>query len=77
MTLSWLRDHKPLEVIFGEKSKPCVRIERWVLRLHSYKFKVTYRPGKINIADPFSRLCNSTTVGKSFDVEEHVQGGPN
>lgn len=24
-------DHKPLEVIFGPKSKPCARIERWVL----------------------------------------------
>ncbi|CAK1554366.1 unnamed protein product [Leptosia nina] len=33
-------DHKPLEVIFGPKSKPCARIERWVLRLQSYKFKV-------------------------------------
>nr|CAI5849022.1 unnamed protein product [Callosobruchus analis] len=28
-------DHKPLEFIFGVRSKPCARIERWVLRLQS------------------------------------------
>lgn len=27
-----ISDHKPLEIIFGPKSKPCARIERWVLR---------------------------------------------
>jgi hypothetical protein len=26
-------DHKALEVLFAPKSKPCARIERWVLRL--------------------------------------------
>ncbi|XP_038221597.1 uncharacterized protein K02A2.6-like [Zerene cesonia] len=52
-----ITDHKPLEVIFGPKSKPCARIERWILRLQSYKYNVVYRPGKNNIADPLSRLC--------------------
>ena len=32
-------DHKPLEAIFGPKSS-CARIERLVLRLQSYNFKV-------------------------------------
>lgn len=50
-------DHKPLEVIFGPNSRPCARIERWVMRLNSYSYKVVYRPGKNNIADPLSRLC--------------------
>lgn len=50
-------DHKPLEVIFGPKSKPCARIERWIMRLQSYKYRVVYQPGKNNIADPLSRLC--------------------
>lgn len=54
-----ISDHKPLEVIFGKKSKPCARIERWVLRLQSYNYKIVYRPGKSNIADPLSRLCSS------------------
>ena len=44
--------HKPLEVIYGPKSKPCARIERWVLRMQPYKFKVKYEPGANNIADP-------------------------
>lgn len=66
-------DHKPLEVIFGTKSKPCARIERWVLRLQSYNFKVVYRPGKTNIADPLSRLCVNEIKCTSFDEDEHIQ----
>lgn len=53
-------DHKPLEVIFAPKSKPCARIERWVMRLQSYRFQVIYKPGKSNIADPLSRLAIDT-----------------
>lgn len=33
-----ITDHKALETLFGPKSKPCARIERWVIRLMSYKF---------------------------------------
>lgn len=55
-TFELVTDHKPLETIFGPKSKPCARIERWVLRLQSYQYKVIYKPGKSNIADPLSRL---------------------
>lgn len=51
-------DHQSLERIFSPKSKPCARIERWVMRLQSYKYKVVYQPGKKNIADPLSRLVN-------------------
>jgi hypothetical protein len=60
-------DHRPLEVIFSPQSKPCIRIERWVLRLQSYDYEVIYRPGKTNIADPFSRLCQSKPENESFD----------
>jgi len=49
-------DHKPLECIYGHKSKPSTRIERWVLRLQGYNFKVVYRPGKTIIANVLSRL---------------------
>lgn len=62
-----ITDHKPLEVIFGPKSKPCARIERWVLRLQSYKYKVIYKPGKTNIADPLSRLAITTETPTVFD----------
>lgn len=67
----WLiTDHKPLVTIFGDKSKPCARIERWRLRLMSYDYKVIYRPGKSNIADPLSRLCQEAPDQvKSYDEE--------
>lgn len=64
-----ITDHKPLEVIFGPKSKPCARIERWVLRLQSYKYKVIYKPGKTNIADPLSRLLQETTSKPGFNTK--------
>ncbi|XP_061713508.1 uncharacterized protein K02A2.6-like [Cydia pomonella] len=66
-----ISDHKPLETIFGPRSKPCARIERWVLRLQAYKYKVIYRPGKDNIADPISRLCQSISP-KPFDNENYI-----
>lgn len=49
-------DHEPLKVIFGTKSKPCHRIERWALRLQSYRYTIVHVSGKANIADPLSRL---------------------
>lgn len=69
-TFDLITDHKPLEVIFGPKSKPCARIERWILRLQSYKYRVVYRPGKNNIADPLSRLCK---VHKTSNDSDYVQ----
>ena len=49
-------DHKPLEYIYSQKSKPSARVERWVLRLQAYDFKVIYRLERTNIADGLSRL---------------------
>lgn len=66
-------DHKPLEAIFKPSSKPPARIERWVLRLQSFKFKVIYQSGKSNIADSLSRLCQLNEE-ESFDNgnEHHI-----
>lgn len=49
-------DCKALEFLFSERSKPCARIERWVLRIQSFSFKVVHKPGSQNIADCLSRL---------------------
>ena len=54
-------DHKPLECIFGKTSKPSTIIERWVLRLHCQNFKVSYRPGRTNIAQGFVAM-DATSV---------------
>jgi hypothetical protein len=66
-SFSLVTDHRPLEVIFGPRSKPCLRIERWVLRMQSYDYKVVFRPRKNNITDPFSRLCQDAPNSVSLD----------
>ncbi|XP_041471762.1 uncharacterized protein K02A2.6-like [Lytechinus variegatus] len=62
-------DHKPLEVIYSPRSKPCARIERWVLRLQQYKYKVMHVPGKMNIADSLSRLLSGDSSSSKLETE--------
>ena len=53
---SVISDHKPLEVIFNKlKNNIPARIERWILRLQQYNFKVQYQKGSNNPADYLSR----------------------
>ena len=64
-------DHRSLQYIYSRKSKPSARVERWVLRLQAYDFKVVYRPGRSNIADALSRLNSVTPIldpKKEFQV---------
>ena len=66
-------DHKPLEVIYGSrKSKPSARIERWVLRLQPYSFKVVYKPGSNNPTDYLSRHPTRTSLKQQKMTEEYV-----
>ncbi|XP_062715815.1 uncharacterized protein K02A2.6-like isoform X1 [Aedes albopictus] len=61
-------DHKPLEAIFSPDSSPCLRVERWVLRLQAFSYEVVYRKGKANIADSLSRLAQSQVL-EPFDPD--------
>ena len=66
-------DHKPLQYIFTKSSKPSARIERWVLRLQCYNYKVVYRPGKTNLADALSRLNQTNPKDPSCEIEDFVR----
>ena len=66
-------DHKPLKHIHNTSSKPSARIERWVLRLQGYNFKVIYRPGKTNIADALSRLNSMDQKDPSGEEADFVR----
>ena len=69
------RDHKPLECIFDKTSKPSTIIERWVLRLHCQNFKVSYRPGKTNIAE--GGHCSICSNGRNPCCLDNKRGDNN
>ncbi|CAB3985107.1 Transposon Tf2-9 poly [Paramuricea clavata] len=69
-TFKLFTDHKPLEFIYSPKGKPPPRIERWVLRLQPYRFKVVHMPGKTNPADVLSRLPISGQPTRERNVAE-------
>jgi len=60
-----LTDHKPLEFIYGKRSKPCACVETWVLRLQTYTYRVVHLPGKDNIVVSLSRLLPTEEVEQS------------
>ena len=61
-------------MIYGStKSKPCAKIERWVLRLEPYNFQVKYKPGPCNQADFLSRHPSTNNNGKQSKMaDEYV-----
>ena len=67
-------DCKALEVIYGPKSKPSARVERWVLRLMPFKYTVRHVPSSQNIADCLSRLAKIPTSSQCHNMsEEYVR----
>ncbi|XP_052564009.1 uncharacterized protein K02A2.6-like [Culex pipiens pallens] len=65
-----LTDCKALVYLFTERSRPCARIERWVLRLQAFEYLVSHIAGNRNLADVLSRL--STIVPVPFDIREEL-----
>lgn len=65
-----ITDCKALEYLFTPRSKPCARIERWVLRLQSFDYQVLHVPGSQNIADTLSRLATLKPI--PFDPDEEI-----
>ena len=62
-------DHRPLQRIYSHMSKPRAQIERCMLCLQGYDFKVVYHPGKINVADALYRLNSVKQLdsGEEYD----------
>lgn len=72
-TFTLVTDHKPLETIYGSpKSKPSLRIERWVLRLEQYSFNVQYRPGSSNPAGHLSRHPTLVSIKENM-ADQYVK----
>ena len=61
-TFDLMTDHEALKVIYSRGSKPSARIERWVLRLQPYSYKVCCVASRDNIADALSRPDNVPSV---------------
>ena len=66
-------DHQSLKTIYGPRSKPSARIERWVFRLQSSNYKVIYVPPRENIADALSRLTKVPASHGYVHDEEYVR----
>ena len=72
-TSDLVTDHEALKVIYSKGSKPSARIERWVLRLRPYNYKVYCVKSQDNIADVLSRLTKIPASEKYRYDDEHVR----
>ena len=66
-------DCKALEAIYGPRSKPSARVERWVLRLMPFKYTVRHVTSGQNIADCLIRLTKIPASPRDGVTEEYVQ----
>lgn len=62
-------DHQPLLHIDTPKWKPSAHLERWVLRLQPFKFKVRYLPGKDNPANVLLRNVLQEKIKDSRSIK--------
>ena len=63
-------DCKALHFLFAPRSRPCARIERWVLRIQAFEYNVIHIAGEKNAADALSRLA--TLESRPFDTSEEM-----
>lgn len=63
-------DCKVLSFLFSKRSRPCARIERWVLRLQAFDYRIIFMSGKDNVADALSRLPIQKAT--PFDPSEEI-----
>ena len=68
-----MTDHQALKTIYGPTSKLSAQIERWVLRLQPFKYKVRYVTCRENIADALSRLTKIPASKGYVQDEEYVR----
>ena len=67
-------NHKSLIQVYGSQAKPLnARLERWLLSLQQYSFKIKYIPGWKNLADGLSRLpTHGSETEFGVGVEEYA-----
>lgn len=68
-----MTDHQAPKTIYGPTSKPPAQIERWVLRLQPFKYKVRYVTSRENIADTLSYLTKIPASKGYVQDEEYVR----
>ena len=66
-------DHQALKTIYGPNSKPSAGIQRWVLRLQHFNYKVRYVTSRENIADVLSRLTKIPASKGYVQDEDYVR----
>ena len=65
-------DHNPLKFIFTTRTRASPRIERWQMKLQSYRFNIMYKQGSDNIADFMSRIRNNPRTVESHETREYT-----
>ena len=68
-----MTDHQALKTIYGPTPKPSARIERWVLRLQPFNYKVRFVTSRENIADALPRLTKIPASKGYVQDEEYVR----
>ena len=69
----FVTDRESLKVIYSSKSRLSARIERWILRLQAYNYRVCYVPSRKNIVDALSQLTKIPASDQSLQDDRYVR----